>query len=125
MCAVADVLRVKPAARLKIKKNGVTQYDQAYTPVERAYTRHSGDRLVLATNMASPQEADLGDINTTNLGDGLLVTVSNTVTVYVGATTIGVPISKCIMLDGGSVSHLFFKNTSTTVEPTVEYVVAD
>lgn len=122
MCAVADVLRVKATARLKIKKNGVVQYNQAYTPTEEAYVEHSGDRVVLATNMATFQQVNLGGLTS---AARLLIVVSNTVIVAVNATAIAVPISECIMLDGASVTALYLKNTSTTVEPSVEYILTD
>lgn len=122
MCAVADVLRVKPAARLKILKNGVVQYNQAYVPTEDAYTEHTGDRVVLATNMSTFQQIDLGGLTS---AERLLITVSNTVTVAINATAIAIPISECIMLDGAAVTALYVKNTSTTVEPAVEYVLTD
>lgn len=119
---MADVLRVKPQARFKILKNGVTVYDQQYAPTEEAYTEHSGDRSVLATNMTVMQEIDLGGIAT---GEKLFLITDNTIKVAINSTSVPWSVGESIMLDGGSFTHLYVQNESTTNLAVIEYVITD
>ncbi len=118
---MADVLRVSELARLKLTRNGSILYDQAFSPVEESYTEHSGDRVVLATNMASPQQVDLGGVSS---GQHLLVETDRAIKIGVGSQTFLVDVTKVLMVVG-SFSSLYFQNESTTNTATVEYLVTD
>lgn len=119
---MADVLRVKPLARMKLKKNGTTVYDQAYVPTEEAYTEHTGDRVVLSTNQTVMQEVNLGGVST---GDKLLLITNKTINVALNSTAVPWSVGNCLLVDGGSFTHLYVQNESATVEATVEFIVTD
>ncbi len=118
---MADVLRVGELARLKLVRDGVTVYDQAYAPTEEAYTEHAGDRVVLATNMASPEQVNLGGVST---GEHLMLETDRTILVGVNSQTNLITVKKALMVIS-SFSTLYFQNESTTNTATVEYMVTD
>lgn len=124
---MADVLRVGELVRLKLTRNGVTLYDQAYSPVEETYTQHSSDRVVLATNMASPQAVDMGGIGpaaTQVAGQHLMIETDRAIKVGVNSQTFLVPVNKALFAIS-SFTTLYFQNESTTNTATVEYAVTD
>lgn len=102
-------------------RNGVTVYDQAYTPVEEPYSEHTGDRVVLATNMASPQQVNLGGVSA---AEHLILITDRVIKVGVNSQTNLWPVSKALMVVG-AFSSLYFQNESTTNTATVEYMVTD
>lgn len=118
---MADVLRVKPLARLRLTRDGGTLYDQIYSPTERAYVEHSSDRFVLAAN-TSVQQVNLGGVAT---GDALLLITDKTINVGIDSQTNMWQVGKALMLDGGSFTALYVQNQSTTVEATVDVIVTD
>lgn len=118
---MADVLRVRPLARLKLSRNEATLYDQNYAPNERAFVESSADRFVLAAN-TTVQEVNLGGVAT---GDMLLLITNRAINVGVDSQTNLWSVGKAVMLDGGSFTHLYVQNQSTTVEATVDVLVTD
>jgi hypothetical protein len=116
---MADVLKVKPFAKIELTRNGLTLYQQIYNPDSETYTEHSSDRLVLSSNMASFEEYDLTYIGT---AQHLFVDATQTVQMCLDTTSVSWSIDYLGMV--GSFTHLYFKNTSTT-ETTVTLMVTD
>lgn len=118
---MADVLRVGELARLKLFRNGVVVYDQAYAPQEETYTEHAGDRVVLATNMASPEQVNLGGVAT---AEHLMLETSGEIKVGINSQTNLITVKKALLVIS-SFSTLYFQNENTTNTATVEYMVTD
>lgn len=118
---MADVLRVSELARLKLTRDGVVAYDQAYAPAAESYTEHAGDRVVLATNMATPEAVDLGGIAT---AEHLMLETERTILVGVNSQTNLITVKKALMVVS-SFSTLYLQNESTTNTATVEFMVTD
>jgi hypothetical protein len=119
---MADVLKVEPSARFKLTRNGINLYSQHFAPASQAYTEHTSDRLILATNMAAVQELDLGGVTT---GEFLLVETDNSVKIGVDNQTVLTTVNKAFMLSGASFTHIYLQNVSTTNTATIQAVVAD
>jgi hypothetical protein len=115
---------VQESLRLLLTKNGIKLYEQQETTTAVSYTRHASDRVVLSSNMSSFQEADLGDINSTNLGQHLMVVSDRAVTIAVNTTSQYIS-ADTLMMVNTSVSHLYFKNTDANKLARVSYVVTD
>lgn len=118
---MADVLKVTELARLKLTRNGTVLYDQTFEPTEESYSEHSADRVVLAVNMASPQQVNLGGVAT---GRHLILETDQTIKVGVDSTTNLWQISSALMLVG-SFTNLYVQNESLTNTATVQVVVTD
>lgn len=118
---MADVLRVQELARIKLTRNGVTMYDQAYAPAAESYTEHAGDRVVLATNMASPSAVNLGGISS---AEHLMLETDQPILVGVNSQTFLWTVKKALLLKG-TFTTLYVQNESTNNEATVEFVVTD
>lgn len=118
---MADVLRVGKIARLKLHRNGVVAYNQAFAPVDEVYTEHAGDRVILATNMATPQQVDLGGISS---AEHLMIETSRVIKVGIDSQTNLIPVKTALLLVS-TFSTLYFQNESTTNTATVEFIVTD
>jgi hypothetical protein len=119
-----DVLNVDEFIRVKLVRNGSTLYEQVHDPAEESYTVHAADRLVLAANMGSFQQANLGDIDGTPAGQHLIVVADRAITIAVNTTAKEV-VADTLILIGASISALYFKNTDVNNTATVEFVVTD
>ena len=117
---MADVLRVSELARLKLLRNGIPVYDQAYSPIEESYTEHAGDRVILATNTAVVA-VNLGGIAT---AQHLMLETDRVINVGINSQTFLISVEKALLVVS-SFSTLYFQNESTTNTATVEFMVTD
>lgn len=121
---MADTLEVEQSARLKLLRNDVTLYEQQFSSTAATYSVHAADRVVLATNMSAFEEASIGSVNTTNTGSHLMVVSSQAIDIAVNTTAQSVN-ADVFAMSGATITHLYFKNTDTDNEATVEFVVSD
>jgi len=119
---MADVLKVEPAARIKLTRNGVSLYAQHFAPASQAYTEYTSDRLILATNMAAVSELDMGGVTT---GEFLLVETDNSVKIGIDNQTVLTTFNKSFMVSGSSFTHIYLQNVSTTNTAIIQAVVVD
>jgi hypothetical protein len=120
---MADVLKRTVRARVKLTRNDAVLYDQTYYDDDTDYTESTHQRVVLATNMAVPQEVDMAGVST---GAVLFVESDRAINVAVNAIGNVWPLAENgALLLVGSVTHLYLQNESTTNLATVELVVAD
>ena len=118
---MADVLKVEGSARVRLSKNGVKIYDQLHAPNAEAYTEHTADRIVLATNMAASSALNMGGVAT---GQWMLLETDNTVLVSLSGTTTQWTVSKALFYVG-SFTSLYLQNESTTNQATVTVLITD
>jgi len=119
---MADSMKVKETYRMRLTRNGVTLYNQEYsTPTDETYSEHAADRVVLATNMVSPQQASLGGITT---GQHLAIKTDRAIKVGVSSQTNLLDVERALVIVG-SFTSLWFQNESTTNTATVEFVATD
>ncbi len=122
---MADVLLVDEFVRLRLTRNGDELYNQTYDPTTKeTYTVHAADRIVLAANMSSFQQASLGDIDGSPAGQHLMVKADRAITIAVNAEANAV-VADTLMMIGASITSLHFKNTDANNTATVEFVVTD
>lgn len=76
---------------------------------------------MLAAN-TTVQEVNLGGVAT---GDLLMLITDRSIKVGVDSQTNLWDVGKALMIDGGSFTHLYVQNQSTTVEATVDVIVTD
>lgn len=126
---MADVLRRTVRARVKLTNNDAVIYDQVYYDENVEYTESTGQRLVLATNMAVAQEVDLSGVTSTpgaTTGVTLFLETNRAIKVAVNDIAALWPLAENgALLLVGSISHLYVLNESTTNLATVELVVTD
>ncbi len=118
---MADVLRVGELARLKLLRNGVVMFDQAYSPVEEPFTEHAGERVVLAAAMATPQQVNLGGVTT---GQHLMLRTTGDIKVGINSSTNLIDVSKALFLVG-TITSLYLQNLDPDDTVTVDLVVTD
>lgn len=120
---MADILKAKDFVRVRLTRNGINLYDQAFVSNEEDFTEHTTERVVLSTNMATSQQVNLGGVA---IGHRLFLEASKSVQVGLGVT----PAAKWPLDDDGvlvfvgSFSHIWVRNTGT-VESVLTYVVTD
>lgn len=123
---MADVLKVQELARFKLKRNATILYDQAFAPAEEDFTEHTGDRVILATNMAAPQEINLAGVAT---GGHLMLETDREILVTLDVTTskwqVGNGSALGALLFVGSFTHVYLQNENTTNTATVSYIITD
>ena len=106
---------------MKLTRDGSTIVDQSLKTTANTYTEHAAERVVLATNMASPQEVNLGGVDT---GVRLMLETDRTISVALDTSTKLWMVSEAVLY-AGSFTHLYLQNTNTTNTATVQYVVTD
>lgn len=119
---MADVVKYEPSARMKITRNGVRLYEQYYNTLATTFSEYTSDRLVLATNMATMSQIDMGGVTT---GTELLLVTDQPILVAVNSSSPQWTVGKSVMLSGGSFTQLWVQNESTTNTATVQVVVVD
>ena len=122
---MADVLRVSQFAKLEIRRNNIHYHYQGFASEEVAYTVHGGDRVVLTTSMASPEQANLGDIDAGTPGKKLIVETDRPILVGVNSNTALWPVEHVLMMASEGITELWFQNTDADNEATVEFIVTD
>lgn len=120
---MADILKAKDFVRVRLTRNGINLYDQAFVSEEEDFTEHTTERVVLASSMSTSQQVNLGGVAA---GRRLFLETSKAIQVGLGVT----PASKVELDDRGvlvlvgSFSHIWVRNNNT-VESTITYVVTD
>lgn len=120
---MADALSRTMRARVRLIRNGVDLYDQTYYEPDISYTESTHQRVILSTNMASPQEVDMAGVST---AETLFLQTDRDILVAVDNNARTWPVTEhgSILLVG-SFTHLYLQNESTTNQATVELVVTD
>lgn len=121
---MADILEVQESARFLLTRNNSVLYEQVFRPTAVTFTRQAADRVVLSSNMAGYQEVNLNDINSTNLGQHLLVVSDRAITIAVNTTSQYIS-ADTLMMVSASISHLYLKNTDASNLAIVSYAVTD
>lgn len=120
---MADSLERTLRARVRLIRDGADLYDQVMYSPDVSYTESTHQRVVLATNMASPSEVDMAGVAT---GEALFLQTDRDIQVALDTNTKlwTVKENGALMLVG-SFTHLYLQNESTTNQATVELVVTD
>lgn len=122
---MADVLAVEESYRVSLKRNGEGLYTQYHAnTADETYTRHAGDRLVLAAGMSSFQQVNLGDIGASYPGEHLLLVSDRAITIAVNDTANSV-VGSMLAMSGAAITALYVKNTDANNTATIEFVVTD
>jgi len=121
---MADITRVTTFARIKLIHDGRDFHDHEFRESDIDYTIHSADRVVLAADMASPQEVNLGDIGAATPGTHLMLKTDREIKVALDDITALWTVSG-VLLFVGSFSHLYVQNENLTTEAVVEYEATD
>jgi hypothetical protein len=120
---MADSLSRTLRARVRLIRNGADLYDQVFYDPDITYSESTHQRVVLATNMASPSEVDLAGVET---GGTLFLQTDRTISVAVNSASSLWPVAENgALLLTGSITHLYLQNESTINQATVELVVTD
>jgi len=120
---MADVLKRTVRARVLLTRNERTQYDQEFYDADVAFTESTHQRIVLATNMATPAEIDLSGVGT---GAVLFVECNHSVAVGVGSDTNLLRLEdNGMLMFTGSFTHVYVQNTNTTYTATIEVLATD
>lgn len=120
---MTDILKAKDFVRVRLTRNGINLYDQAFVSAEEDFTEHTSERVVLATNMSTSQQVNLGGVA---VGRRIFAEVSKATAIGLGIT----PAAKMSLADNGvlmmvgSFSHIWVRNTGTA-ESVLTYVVTD
>ena len=121
---MADVVQLKPSARVKLQKNtGAVLYDQIFAPAAANYTSHVGQAITLATNTS----VTLSQGNIVNVRNAMLQ-ADNACTVKVNAQAAGVPLvgTNCVWVAFlTSLTAIKVVNASLVNTVTVNYVVTN
>lgn len=120
---MADALSRTLRTRVRLIRDGVDLYDQSYYEPNVDYTESTHQRVILATNMATPEAVDMAGVSTAAT---LFLQTDRDILVAVDSSTKTWPVSGdgAVMLVG-SFTHLYLQNESTTNQATVELVVTD
>jgi hypothetical protein len=120
---MSDVLKVRDFIRVRLTRNSQALVDMVPSTVDEDYTVYSADRAVLATNMATSQQINLGAVST---GGRIMLKTDRAILVGIGVT----PANKLSLKDEGvfmataTFSHLWVRNTGAQ-SASIEYVVTD
>jgi hypothetical protein len=102
-------------------------YDQRFYAEDESFSESTHQRIVLATNMASPSEVDLSGVTATpsvTQGGTLFLEADRAISVAVNNSSYLWPLSaNGALLLTGTITHLYVQNESTTNTATVELVV--
>jgi len=121
---VADVIQLKPQARVQLKKNsGDTLYNQEFAPAAQTYTSHVGQAITVGTNTSVilSQGAIVNVVN-------LLLQADNACTIKVNAQATGTPLvgtNSVWVAYSTSLTAVKVLNSSTTNTVTVNYVLTN
>jgi hypothetical protein len=118
---MADVLKVQQFARMKLTRDGSVIVDQSLKTTAGTYTEHAAERVVLATNMVSPSEVNLGGVST---GVRMMLETDQSIKVALDDSAKLWTVSEAVLY-AGSFTHLYLQNTNTTNTATVQYIVTD
>jgi hypothetical protein len=121
---MADITRVNVFARIRLVHDGRNFHEHEFSESDIDYTVHDAGRVVLAANMASPQEINLGDIGAATPGTHLMLKTDREIQVALGSVSNLWTVSG-VLLFVGSFTHLYVQNTSPTTEAVVEYEATD
>lgn len=129
---MADVLKRTIRGRVLLTRDGRDLYDQEYYSEDETYYESTHQRVVLATNMGSPQEIDLSGVSSspgassTHKAAALFLQTDRAVKVAIDDNTKLWPLDDdgAVMLVG-SFSHLYVQNESTTNQAIVELIATD
>ena len=124
---MSDVLRVSALARTKLTRNDVTLYEQAYSLDETAFTELAADRVVLATNMSTPEQYNLGGISN---GAHVMIETDKPVLISFNGTTAQWQVGAnndggVLMLANTSFTSIYFQNESTDNEVTAHVIAVE
>jgi hypothetical protein len=123
---MADTTEVEVSAKFRAYRNGKAVVDMPFTMSASSYLEHATDRVILATNMTSPQEYNMGGVGTgkflmVETDRPILMSLDTTVTQWnVGRGTQG-----GVVVFIGSFTHVYFQNTNTTNTVTANVAVSD
>lgn len=121
---MADVIQVKPQARVTIQKNtGVVLYDQQFAPAASTYTSHVGQAITVGTNTSVT--LSIGNIAAVR---NVLLQADNACTVKVNAQSSGVPLvgtNSVWVAYSTSLTAIKVVNASLTNRVTVNYLVTN
>ncbi len=124
---MADVLKQSIAVSVALDRNSQLMYDQRYYQNDVSFTESTHQRIVLATNMSSPQEIDLSGVTAVpgvDEGGTLFLETDRAISVAVNNTSYLWPLGvNGALLLTGAISHLYVFNESTTNQAVVELVV--
>jgi hypothetical protein len=123
---VANALEYKLLAVAELRRNGRPMYNQTFSTILRPYTESTHQRVVLATNMAVPQEVDLSGVTGAPGVDEahtVFVQTDRAVQVSMNAPDNLWPINaNGSVLLTGTVTHLYVYNESTTNQAIIDVV---
>lgn len=121
---MSDITRVNVFGRLKLIHDGSDFHEHFFAEEDIDYTVHSGDRVVLAADMASPQEIDLGDIGAATPGTHLMLVTDREIKVGLDSDTNLWTVTG-VLLIVGSFTHVYVQNENLTTEAVVTYEATD
>lgn len=120
---MADALKRTLRARVRLIRDGADLYDQVFYEPNEDYDESTHQRLILATNMATPSEVDMSGVST---GEALFLQTDREIQVALDANTKLWTIKENgAVLLVGSFTHIYLQNESTTNQATVELVITD
>jgi len=121
---IADVVQVKPSARVKLQRNtGATLYDQIFAPAADTYTSHVGQAITLATNTS----ATLSQGNITAVRNAMLQ-MDNACTIKLNGQASGAPMvgtNSVWVAFNTSLTAIKVVNASLSNTVTVYYIVTN
>lgn len=124
---MADVLKQSIAVSVELDRNSQLMYGQRFYQNDVTFTESTHQRIVLATNMSSPQEIDLSGVTSTpsvTQGGTLFLETDRAINVAVNVTSHLWPLGvNGALLLTGAITHLYVQNESTTNQAVVELVV--
>jgi len=121
---VADVIQVKPQARVQLKKNtGDVLYNQEFAPDPQTYTSHVGMAITVGTNTSVIlSQGNIVDVV------NLFVKANNACVLKVNAQAAGTPLvgtNSVWVAYSTSLTETKVLNESTTNTVTVNYVLTN
>jgi hypothetical protein len=121
---MADALSRTMRARVRLIRDGADLYDQVFYDPDVTYTESTHQRVVLATDMASPAAVDMGGVSAAKT---LFLQTDRAIKVGVGSQTYlwDVAANGALMVQSTSFASLYLQNESTENLATVELVVTD
>jgi hypothetical protein len=121
---IADVIQVKPSARIQLLKNtGSVLYNQHFAPAAVNHTSHVVQALTVATNTSVV--LNQGNIVTVK---NALIQADNAVTVLVNGQSSGAPLvgtNSVWAAFSAAITSLKASNASTTNTVTVNYTLSN
>ena len=120
---MADALSRTMRARVRLIRDGGDMHDQVFYDPDVSFDEHTHQRVVLATNMATPSQVDMAGVSSAG---SLFLKTDRDINVGINSTTKIWPVGEngCVMLVG-TFTKLYLQNESTTNQATVDLVVTD